>query len=240
MKLHLTTLLLAGLSLSVSAQSIGSLTPELDDSSSPGEATTAAPEEVATAEFEQPVVAKTNPELINEPSRYAGIDLETYLQTISSTFSMRTRERDPFGRHQDPSYKPPVPKAPTRKIPKYKPAPVTPFEDIVEAIRITTIIPSQGAFLVDGRSFRVGDEIKLNTGNGKIISVHVVGVNSDSVRFRHGTTNETAEHSLRLLPGGMQRGGGGSIRPRGITSPDDQAPIDISGSGAGTSLSSSR
>jgi len=227
--------LLAGLSINATAQSLGSIEPAAEAPADAGSPST----EDASAAVAPPLIPKADPELINEPSRYAGIDVEAYIHTVSSTFSMRTRERDPFARHQDPSYKPPVPKPKIGKRPAPRPVRVTPFSDIVEAIRITTIIPSQQKFLVDGRSFRTGDEIKLKTGDGKLIAVEVVAVHADSVKFRHGTTKETAIQSLKLLPGGMERGGGG-IMPRGITSPDEQAPIDISGSGAGTSLSSSR
>lgn len=232
MKTYHCLSILTGLSLTASAQSLGSLTPE--PAPAEAESSEQAPKEVAP-----PVSPKADPELVNEPSRYAGINLDAYLHTVSSTFSMRNRERDPFGRHQDPSYKPPLPTVPKPGPKKFVPAPVTPFSDIVDAIRITTIIPAQQKFLVAGRSFRTGDEIKLNTGNGKLITVQVVSVQSSSVKFRHGTTNETATQFLGLPPDGMKRGSSG-IRPNGITSPDTQAPLDISGSGAGTSLSSSR
>lgn len=232
--------LLTGLALAASAQSIDSLNHQPEDPSAPNAEPTAATQEQDTEGTPlEPATPAPDPELINEPSRYAGIDIEAYIHAVSSTFSMRNRERDPFGRYQDPNYKPPVPKAAPRTIAKYKPAPVTPFSDIVAAIPITTIIAGQSKFLVKDRSFRTGDQIKLKTSGGKVITVHVVSVASDRVKFRHGTTNETAEQSLHLLPGGMQRGGG-SILPRGLTDPNDQAPIDISGSGAGTSLSSSR
>ena len=241
MKAYLSLSLLAGLALSAHGQSSDSLTsplPQPTEAPEPATEAPAAPSEPAEKPSE-PSAADVNAELINVPSRYAGIDTDAYIDAIASTFSMRARDRDPFGRHQDPNYKPPVIEQPTRSIPKYKPAPVTPFVDIVEAIQITTIIPGQRRFLVGDRSFRVGDQIKLSTGNGKLLTVHVVAVRPDRVRFRHGVTNETADQVLKMLPGGMEEGGGG-IRPKGLISPDEQAPLDISGSGAGTSLSSSR
>jgi hypothetical protein len=238
MKTHAHLSILAGLSLAAHGQSLDSLAPPQNTElpSRPNQA-----EQETTPEVQpEPAVSESDPELINKTSRYASIDIDAYIRTVSSTFSMRKRDRDPFGRHQDPNFKPPVAKTPTRTIAKYTPPPVTPFSDIVEAIRITTIIPAEQQFLVDGRSFRTGDEIKLNTGNGDLLTIHVVSVRADRVTFRHGVTNETADHALRMLPGGMQRGGGDGIRPAGVSSPDEEAPIDISGSGAGNSLSSSR
>lgn len=177
-------------------------------------------------------------ELITLPSRYAGIDLDAYVQTLLSSFEMRGRERDPFGRHQDPNYKPPTPVVTKKAIEKYKPEPVTPFSDIVAAIPITAIMPAQGLFLVGGQSFSVGSRLKLNTGKSEPLTVHVVGIDANQVMFRHGVTNETAPHVLKLLPGGMTRSGAG-LRPDGLITPKDADTIDISGSGPG-SLSSRR
>lgn len=232
--------LIAGLGLaSLHGQSADSLatqpTPDLQ-AAPPLESETAPVE----AQAEQTESTKTNPELVNEPSRYVGIDMDSYIHAVSSTFSMRNREQDPFGRYQDPNYKPKLPVAPrTRGPKKYTPPPVTPFVDIVGAIQITTIIPGQQRFLVGDRSFRVGDAMSLRTNDGKLLKVYVVAVDSDRVKFRHGVTQETAEQALKMLPGGMQRGGGGS-RPPGVIAPDEQAPIDLSGSATGNSLSSSR
>ena len=93
-----------------------------------------------------------------------------------------------------------------------------------------------------------GDTVVLAFGNGKVITVLIEDVSASRVTFRNSVTREVAYHSPELLPGGMQRGGGSSIVPAGIT--DADAPIDVSGAGsAGTpnirynspgSLSSSR
>lgn len=177
-------------------------------------------------------------ELIAVPSRYAGIDADAYISTILASFEMRGRARDPFGRHQDPNYKPPTPVIAKKAVKKYKPEPVTPFVDIVEAIPITAIIPAQGKFLVGGRSFSVGSRLKLNTGKDEPLVVHVVGIDNNRVNFRHGITNETAAHILKVLPGGMIRGGGG-VRPDGFIPAGSDDTIDISGS-TPNSLSSRR
>lgn len=176
-------------------------------------------------------------ELIAMPSRYVGIDADAYIQTVLASFEMRGRARDPFARHQDPNYKPPTPVITKKAVKKYKPEPVTPFSDIVEAIPITAIIPAQGKFLVGGRSYAVGSRLKLNTGKDEPLVVHVVGIDSNRVNFRHGITNETAAHVLRVLPGGMSRGSG--IVPAGVVPTNTEDTIDLSGS-TPNSLSSRR
>lgn len=167
-------------------------------------------------------------ELISLPSRYAGLDVDAYLEALSASFAMRTRARDPFGRHQDPNFKAPEPAVSKPTIAKYKPKPVTPFPQIVEAIPITAIIPSQGKFLVGNRTCRVGERIHLTGGDSESLTVHVVEIAANRVTFRHGVTNETADHVLKILPGGMIRGGG-EDPPAGVVPADTDTTIDISG-----------
>jgi hypothetical protein len=177
-------------------------------------------------------------ELLKQPSRYAAADSEAYVEAVLSRCEILQRDRDPFGRHQDPNYKPPKPvveKKPT--IARYKPEPVTPFSDIVAAIPITAVIPAQSKFLVGGRAFSVGSQLKLNIGKDEPLTVHVVGIDANRVTFRHGDTNEVASHALQVLPGGVSRGTG--IIPAGVipTSADDT--IDVS-SATDNTLSSRR
>jgi hypothetical protein len=208
--------------LPLAAQSLESVDP-----ASPG--TSAPPPEIED---------EKDSELISQPSRYAGIDADAYIRTLLASFEMRGRARDPFGRHQDPNYKPPTPVVAKKTVQKYKPEPVTPFSDIVEAIPITAIIPAQGKFLVGGRAFSVGARLKLNTGKDEPLTVHVVGIDNNRVNFRHGITNETAAHVLKMLPGGMIRGGG-EDRPDGVIPANSDDTIDLSG-GSPNSLSSRR
>ncbi|GAA5476548.1 hypothetical protein Hhel01_00020 [Haloferula helveola] len=183
-------------------------------------------------------VAENRGELITQPSRYVGLDLDAYLRSLSSSFEMRTRARDPFGRHQDPNFKPPAPKI-TRKP---KPGQIvkeraTPFPDIVAAIPITTIIPGKQKFLIGGQSYGIGQRLKLNTGKSEPLIVHVVSVETDRVTFRNGLTNELAAHTFEPLPGGMTPGT--PSKPAGLEVNDGEVPIDIS-AGVGNSLSSRR
>ncbi len=220
----ITTILTLALALPAAAQSFEELDP----------AAPAGTDETRTPEVDDDKKA----ELISLPSRYVGIDSEAYIQAMLSSFEMRGRARDPFGRHQDPEYRPPEPVVRKKQLAKYKPEPVTPFSDIVEMIPITAIIPSQEKFLVGGNSYSVGARLTLNTGKDKNLTVHVVAIDSNRVLFRHGVTNETAAHVLKLLPGGMQRGGGDS-RPDGVLPADSNDTIDLSGASP-NSLSSRR
>ncbi len=210
------------LALPLAAQSLESIEPDAAPSGAPAA---------------QEAVMEDTSKLISTPSRYVGVDADAYVRTVLSSFEMRGRMRDPFGRHQDPNFKPPTPVIAKKAVEKYKPEPVTPFSDIVEAIPITTIIPAQGKFLIGGRSFAVGSRLKLDIGKDEPLTVHVVGIDSNRVNFRHGTTNELASHVLKLLPGGMSRGSG--IVPAGVVPANSEETIDISGSTT-SSLSSRR
>jgi hypothetical protein len=165
-------------------------------------------------------------DLIAVPSRYAGEKLEAYLNALVSSLAMRNRERDPFGRHQDPDYEPPKPVIANKAIEKYKPAPVTPFSDIVDAIPITAIIPAQRKFLVGGKAFSVGSRIKLNTGSTEPVTVHVIDIGNDRVVFRNGATRETAPHVLGAVPDGMSHGIK-PIAPEGMVPGPANDTIDI-------------
>ncbi len=163
-------------------------------------------------------------ELLAAPSRYAGLDQGSYIRTIASTFSMRTRDTDPFARHQDPNFKPIQPVIAKSKVPQYKKEVITPFSDIVERINITAVLPAQQIFLVDERSFTIGDRIKLDIGKDNPIAIHVIEIRADGVTFRHGTTGETANRSLQLIPEGMIRGK--AVHPPGMVPKNSNAPLD--------------
>jgi len=213
MKRHVPTL------LAVQLAACAGLAAQSADNFDSGEMVEQVAREVADQEAEE-----STAELVAEPSRYAGIHLESYVRTLAASFAMRNRSRDPFARHQDPNYQPPQPKI-TKRVPSYKPEPVTPFPDIVAGIQVTTVIPAQNQFLVGDRTFRVGDRINLNTGKDKMIPIHVLAVRANSIEFRHGNTNETAELRLDLLPDGLQRGAG--LQPPGVVPANSNAPLEI-------------
>lgn len=212
----LTTLLLAGLTNSVSAQSA-------DNFESPDGALEAATQRSETNMQMEVIDKEAESDLLSSPSRYAGLELDNYIQALASSFKMRTRDTDPFARHQDPNFKPIQPVAPKKGIPKFKKEPVTPFSDIIARINVTAVMPAQQTFLVGNRTFKIGDRIKLDVGKEKLISVHVVAIQANSVNFRHGITGETADLSLKLMPAGMERGT--AVHPPGMVAENSETPI---------------
>ena len=159
------------------------------------------------------------------PSRFIGpADIESYLKSVSSTFLMRNRERDPFGMTQNPEA------APIAKVSIFGRSPVvakraTPLSEIIPMIAITTIMPGQKMFLVGSRPFKQGDLIPIRH-QGKPLRVQITEVNSQQVVFRNLDTGETASRSLELRPAGMKPGGQGIAVP-GMTADSQNAPIDL-------------
>ena len=219
MKYHpsLTILILAGLTTGIAAQSAENF-QEADA------AIEAAAQKEATDSQIEVISKEAETELLASPSRYAALDTENYIQALSSSFSMRTRDIDPFARHQDPNFKPIQPIINKKKVEKYKKVPVTPFSDIIARINVTAVMPAQQTFLVGERNFKIGDRIKLDVGKEKFISVHVVTIQANSVTFRHGTTGETADLSLKLMPEGMSRGI--AVHPPGMVPENADTPLD--------------
>lgn len=195
----LTSIILAGFTTSVDAQSA--------DNFQPVEQPHVASGQKDPSDVQMQVIDKgTESELLASPSRYAGLDLGNYVQALSSSFSMRSRDIDPFARHQDPTFKRPQPRPPKGRPKPTTKEPVIPFSEVLARINITAVMPSQQKFMVKGNSFRVGDRIKLDVGKDKHIPVHVIAIKQGSVSFRHGITGETSDLSLWKRPNGMTPG----------------------------------
>lgn len=199
---------------------------------------TATPSQAQSASnFGKPIAARPTPtaaeskssaantDLRSTPSRNLGEQSGEFVELIEATFAMNGRNFDPFGRHQDPNYEPPAPPEPEVIEEKSAPSPVTPFADIVAAIRITMVMPSEQSFLVGGRNFKVGDRIMLNMGNGRMLPIFVKSVEANSVVFRHGENNTLATLSLSLLPQGISRGL--SAKPPGVVASGSSEPLII-------------
>lgn len=165
-------------------------------------------------------------ESIKQPSRMALLNRETYIAAILPNLSMESREWDPFARNKSPDYVRPRPKPaqPTTRAPGPR-TPAIPFSRIIASIPVTTVAPSQGTFLVGGRSFRIGDRIELNPGAGDLLPVTVVSVRSSGIRFRNEISKEEAELPLNLMPEGMSRGS--QAIPPGVVAADASTPLSI-------------
>lgn len=186
-----------------------------------------APAPPAAVTREMP--APATPLDITTPSRLvAPQEIATYVGSISSTFSMRGRETDPFGQLQDPDAKPiikPTLARPSRPVQMQ----ATPFADIVRMIVISTIMPGEKRFLVGTRSVAQGDTLPLNF-RGKLIRVQITGVTSREIGFRNLESGETAVRKLDMLPAGMSQGSSGISAP-GMVRDHPDAPINLDSGG---------
>jgi len=173
--------------------------------------------------------AKNEAPVEHVPSRYAGTgpELAAYVERYAASFSIKSRSTDPFGRTQDPDAKVAAPAVlAQKKSPLYKPAPPTPFKDIVEAIEVNMVIPTKQSFLVGDRSFRRGDVFTIQLPTGKVIKVQVMLVNSSQIAFRNLETGESGVRALNITPAGMQRGNKGIVAP-GMQPAGPNAPLMI-------------
>jgi hypothetical protein len=152
-------------------------------------------------------------------------ELPGHIRKIHSILSIRQRETDPFGKLQDPDAKPivkPSMTASKRVVPQ-----ATPFVDIINMIKVTTIMPGERRFLIGNRSVTQGESIPLQF-RGRNIPVEVVSVTSDRIDFRKIDNGETAELKIKLLPDGMKPGSDGIHAP-GMVRDNPDAPIDLDG-----------
>lgn len=163
---------------------------------------------------------------LNTPSRLISAEsLDAYVALMTASFSIQSRDTDPFGLPQDPNAKPvvqnPVATA-TRRVPQLQ---ATPFADIIRLIVVNTIMPGEKRFLVGTRSITQGQQIPL-TFRGRQIRVQVTEVTSQQITFRNIDTGETASRKLDILPVGMTPGSHGITAP-GMVLDRPNAPIEL-------------
>lgn len=163
--------------------------------------------------------------VVPNPSRYAGEDLEQYIIKRAAVFSMRNREMDPFLLGQDPNAKPIEKKIATNTLGRGAALPPTPLAEIINLIRVTTIMPRERKFLVGVREFKESDEFPLEY-QGKTMRVKVVKVTARKIVFRDLAKGEEAVLETRILPPGMVAGDD-KLQPPGMISPDSNQPLQI-------------
>ena len=176
---------------------------------------------------EKPKTQEATPST-NLPSRYVGpAEQEAYLATLSSIFLSAAREKDPFGRYQDPDAKPVVKATVAKTSTRVAPAKATPLSEIIQLITISTIMPGDKSFLVGTRLVKQGGELSL-AWRGKLIRVQVTEVSSRQIGFKNADTGETGIRQLDMLPPGMRAGNGiEGIRAPGMTPDRPNAPIEL-------------
>ena len=165
-----------------------------------------------------------SPENSNSSRFVSPENLTDYVSSASSKFDILTRKTDPFGQVQDPNAEAPVVKAvtPTRRYPSMKP---TAFKDIVSRIRINTIMPAEGRFLSNNRSFKLGSKFPIEF-RGRQTQVQIVAVTGSRVDFKNLDSGEVASVKVKLLPAGMQPGASGITAP-GMVLDKPDAPLRI-------------
>lgn len=168
----------------------------------------------------------TDGELINTPSKNVGLDVEAYVRFIRNSLDIRNRRIDPFGRYQDPNYKPAQKPTLTRRSSQKTQALKVPFGDQVASIPITIIDAGAGQFIVNSRTYKIGESFPLKTGNGTSVRITPIRIESGGVTFRNDETGETANKDLGILPNGMSRGT--NFTPAGLIPPTEDRAIDIS------------
>lgn len=165
--------------------------------------------------------------LSERPSRYiSSEELQAYVQTVSLNFSIKSRSTDPFGQQQNPDAQPKI-KPPTTRTagPKILPSQIKPFAEIVNCIRVTTVMPAERRFLIGDRSFKQGDRFPMKF-RERSIKVEVAKVSSREITFRNIENSETASLKLTLMPPGMSPSNG-KITPPGMISENTNAPLEI-------------
>jgi hypothetical protein len=186
----------------------------------------ATPPPAAPAKTAAEKPAKASPPPSATPSRYVQEDdVEAYVNTLSSIFSIRNRTTDPFGQFQDPDAKPIVKASPNKPKTRTTQAQAFPFSDIVRLIKVTTIMPAEKRFLVGTRSIKEGDSIPLSF-RGRSYKVVIAGVSSRSIEFRNSESGEVAALTLNLLPVGMTPGNGKITAP-GMVPENAGAPLEL-------------
>jgi hypothetical protein len=150
-----------------------------------------------------------------------------YLDKMLSRMSMTNRSADPFGRSQDPDAAPAIIASPDparQRLDALQQK--VPLQQVVSLLKISTVIPREKRFLLDGgSSFEVGEIVPL-TYRGKSVQAQVVSVNSSQISFRDSVSGETATLEMKLLPPGMQPGAAAPGAP-GLFRNDKQAPINL-------------
>jgi hypothetical protein len=163
------------------------------------------------------------------PSRYiTPAEAPAYVARIAESFAMARRDMDPFGRNQDPNFKPAAPEIarPDTADDGQEVAAPVPLSALVAGIPVTMVMPTKQTFFVGDRAFHRGDRFPLRTGAGNLINVEILSVTSSSIIFREISKGETAVLRLGGAPAGMQRG---TVleTPPGITVPNPAAPLDL-------------
>ena len=200
------------------AQSVGSIPAVAPQAAKPATAPQAAKKAAPTG--------NASPAATANPSRYIGEnDLAAYVSSVSALLSIRNRATDPFGQYQDPDARPVIKTPIAKTTRRVAPTQTFPFSEIINRIKVNTVMPAENKFLIGTRTFRQGERMNL-TFRMKNIPVDIVSVTASEIGFRNAETGENATLKMYLLPAGMTPGTGG-IQAPGMIREQKNAPIDL-------------
>lgn len=165
------------------------------------------------------------PEMNRASSRFLPPEKQAqFVSNMSAKLSMSQRANDPFCRPQDPDAQPAIQPSATNTNTGVS-VKATPFSEIVNRLKINTIMPGEKRFLIGERSFRQGEEMKLHY-RMRPIRTRIESIKGSQIVFRNLDTDETAVLGVNLMPAGMQSGSGKFEAP-GLFRDDKNAPINL-------------
>ena len=138
-----------------------------------------------------------------QPSRLIAGSPGDQVELLRARIAINAKERGPFGLNQDPGKQGSVFKLPPRRLAKQV---KTPFVDVVKAVPVAAVFPSEQEFLVGSRTIRTGDKFPLVVRDQKI-TVRVESVRAQGVVFKDLKSGEIATKRLDMIPDGVTPGG---------------------------------
>ena len=163
-------------------------------------------------------------QLKSKPSRFAVRNVDLYADAHIANFYIANKKMDAFGLYQDPNVKPVIKNTPTtiKKGPSHIAA--KPLGEIVQGIKVSTIMIKEKKFLVGVRSFKETEEFSISYDEGRIKRLKVIKVDPAEITFKDLDSNEEAKLKIDVLPPGMSSGDN-TIKPAGMISPAGDQPL---------------
>ena len=119
-----------------------------------------------------------------------------WLKGMHQKISMAKRPIDPFGLPQDPEAK--ISKPQKQEIKKGA------FLEAIAAIKINTVMPSEGKFTSNSREFAEGDRFPIIK-NQRQFNIEVMQVDPSAIVFKNIDSGEQVRKKLDNLPDGMKK-----------------------------------
>lgn len=119
-----------------------------------------------------------------------------WLESMQQRISMAERPIDPFGLPQDPEAK--ISKPLNREVQKGA------FLEAIAAIKVNTVIPSEGKFTSNSREFSKGDQFPIIK-NERQFNIEILEVNLSGIIFKNVDSGEQVRKKIATLPEGMKK-----------------------------------